>query len=347
MEHCNCTIVHPHGCGEYSICSGVALISPGSSPRVWGILLEYGPGKCSSRFIPTGVGNTNLYDPTILMPAVHPHGCGEYDQGAGARWQLSGSSPRVWGILGMASLGNLILRFIPTGVGNTSRAARHKNQTPVHPHGCGEYFISTGLSFESQGSSPRVWGIQQHYNGAVSSSRFIPTGVGNTTALQRSCVVKQVHPHGCGEYEKNSSQESFSHGSSPRVWGIRTQFALKTLRRGFIPTGVGNTATQYSDDLFVRVHPHGCGEYQSFDFNEMPDDGSSPRVWGIRNSGSSRSKILRFIPTGVGNTNKFLATPDEMKVHPHGCGEYLQCSFFPTRAPGSSPRVWGIHNHGI
>ena len=50
--------VHPHACGEYGFHRIGCVVCPGSSPRVWGILVGAGFGQDLVRFIPTRVGNT-------------------------------------------------------------------------------------------------------------------------------------------------------------------------------------------------------------------------------------------------------------------------------------------------
>ncbi len=50
--------VHPHACGEHSICSPPLHFNCGSSPRLWGTLLPLRHGPFQFRFIPTPVGNT-------------------------------------------------------------------------------------------------------------------------------------------------------------------------------------------------------------------------------------------------------------------------------------------------
>ncbi len=199
------------------------------------------------------------------------------------------------------------------------------------------------------GSSPRVWGI--------------PTAIPLNSALQT------VHPHGCGEYGALESFLCALVGSSPRVWGIRFMSPLAALISGssprvwgirrsskshsrgrrFIPTGVGNTCIRASSIFIFAVHPHGCGEYAPTKANisvaavhphgcgeydvlavaSLAWSGSSPRVWGIPCSPTSKSVLLRFIPTGVGNTQLPFAQLLQMTVHPHGCGEYVH--FFPVQ----------------
>ena len=76
--------------------------------------------KQETRFIPTGVGNTKFWALSDRRDAVHPHGRGEHGRGAIGAVQFTGSSPRAWGTLLPVHLLIASIRFIPTGVGNTS-----------------------------------------------------------------------------------------------------------------------------------------------------------------------------------------------------------------------------------
>ena len=72
------------------------------------------------------------------------------------------------------------MRFIPTGVGNTTTCPNLKTVHTVHPHGCGEHCNYIYAVLVHRGSSPRVWGTQQPVDFVLGYARFIPTGVGNT-----------------------------------------------------------------------------------------------------------------------------------------------------------------------
>ncbi|CAB1083934.1 hypothetical protein D1AOALGA4SA_11468 [Olavius algarvensis Delta 1 endosymbiont] len=50
--------VHPHACGEHVSMMSALVGKNGSSPRLWGTLLEIRAGRVKNRFIPTPVGNT-------------------------------------------------------------------------------------------------------------------------------------------------------------------------------------------------------------------------------------------------------------------------------------------------
>ena len=136
-----------------------------------------------------------------------------------------GSSPRVWGILALLSEEGKARRFIPTGVGNTGAGNRKPPALSVHPHGCGEYIHSQIHLPRQSGSSPRVWGIHLIISSIGLEIRFIPTGVGNTSAALRIHPAHRVHPHWCGEYQRERKVFADSIGSSPRVCGIRRRSA--------------------------------------------------------------------------------------------------------------------------
>ena len=71
--------VHPHACGEYDLTVLTPVAVPGSSPRVWGILVVVSLKFVFLRFIPTRVGNTTHRAGRTRRISVHPHACGEYD----------------------------------------------------------------------------------------------------------------------------------------------------------------------------------------------------------------------------------------------------------------------------
>ena len=277
-------------------------MSPGSSPRVWGILSDMVQRRPSLRFIPTRVGNTeNIVCNGKAFP-VHPHACGEYCWKPARRYEMNGSSPRVWGILSKSTFEDVEGRFIPTRVGNTAITEAVPIYLVVHPHACGEYFARRSNTRSSPGSSPRVWGIRVPPTTHAGVIRFIPTRVGNTFIPWGNRCGHAVHPHACGEYPHAYSRRPSASGSSPRVWGIPAiEGEVKELRR-FIPTRVGNTRLPCPRRRSATVHPHACGEYFRPQRAAAFQAGSSPRVWGILTSGSSGSGFSRFIPTRVGNT---------------------------------------------
>ena len=154
------------------------------------------------------------------------------------------------------------------------------------------------------GSSPRAWGTPSRRRRTESTTRFIPTGVGNTSSSSGPHVANSVHPHGRGEHWVGQASTRISCGSSPRAWG--TPLRAASLRRParFIPTGVGNTGKLRPMSCTTTVHPHGRGEHASLSSAGHRCGGSSPRAWGTHGRYGESLRPLRFIPTGVGNTRR-------------------------------------------
>jgi hypothetical protein len=69
--------------------------------------------------------------------------------------------------------------------------------------------------------------------------------------------------------------------------------------------------------------------------------GSSPRLWGTLGNGQGEQRILRFIPTPVGNIIMRAVKEPNIPVHPHACGEHFMQSHKRLSTYGSSPRLWG------
>ena len=145
---------------------------------------------------------------------------------------------------------------------------------------CGERISYAIRKQTHRGSSPRVWGTLEAAKSAQSLKRFIPTCVGNARAANELATICSVHPHVCGERESKLSRYSFLIGSSPRVWGTRTQCQVNLCCNRFIPTCVGNAADSVLGVSGAKVHPHVCGERLMMLILPHREIGSSPRVWG-------------------------------------------------------------------
>ena len=112
--------VHPHGCGERKSVSTDFRFKAGSSPRLWGTLCGNRLLSLRNRFIPTAVGNAQVWLLSNNLRAVHPHGCGERVGTKLKRKKNLGSSPRLWGTPALPVAASRANRFIPTAVGNAS-----------------------------------------------------------------------------------------------------------------------------------------------------------------------------------------------------------------------------------
>ena len=137
-----------------------ATLFCGSSPRVWGTRNDCRANMVPTRFIPTRVGNTFGLETQLVGTAVHPHACGEHAPPRFHLCSFPGSSPRVWGTRIAGQLIPVVVRFIPTRVGNTRARALRPTADPVHPHACGEHDLFGTRPGLVVGSSPRVWGTR-------------------------------------------------------------------------------------------------------------------------------------------------------------------------------------------
>ena len=167
-------------------------------------------------------------------------------------------------------------------MGNTKGYSLEGSPGAVHPHVCGEYAIQNLMIENGFGSPPRVWGIHLKTNSNLAKWRFTPTCVGNTHTKVDRRIAVTVHPHVCGEYVSHSDPSQTLPGSPPRVWGIRAIGVAPVGRPRFTPTCVGNTPHCRKRAADHSVHPHVCGEYLLESLGLHCEDGSPPRVWGIR-----------------------------------------------------------------
>ncbi len=194
---------------------------------------------------------------------------------------------------------------------------------------------------KKSGSSPRVRGTLALLITQINGWRFIPAGAGNTSETPRRCMLRAVHPRGCGEHLKMPFFKSSFNGSSPRVRGTLSHpDSIDQIRR-FIPAGAGNTLVKALAATKGAVHPRGCGEHVVRPPVWLLVPGSSPRVRGTLSSCWLPGRTRRFIPAGAGNTHSIENCGLEASVHPRGCGEHQFSTFNRLRRFGSSPRVRG------
>jgi len=133
------------------------------------------------------------------------------------------------------------------------------------------------------------------------------------------------------------------YGSSPQAWGTWPTFSVEHVSIRFIPTGVGNIPEYEPPGLLGTVHPHRRGEHETGYLRTPAASGSSPQAWGTCHHKLVTTKVMRFIPTGVGNmpllSYSFLWT----WVHPHRRGEHVGDNHPEERTDGSSPQAWGTY----
>mgnify|MGYP001353016287 CR=1 FL=1 len=232
--------VHPHACGDNSGLVKGAAKGYGSPPRVWGQLNIATNQPGAVRFTPTRVGTTTSESCATASTTVHPHACGDNLGDYPVVWAALGSPPRVWGQLPPQFHQRRASRFTPTRVGTTRRDARTQGRPLVHPHACGDNMRRKTSEATCPGSPPRVWGQPDRGPCQEGHRRFTPTRVGTTWPACPSRSPGTVHPHACGDNEREPVLVHRVGGSPPRVWGQRRRRAASA--------------------WCSTVHPHACGD---------------------------------------------------------------------------------------
>ena len=98
-----------------------------------------------------------------------------------------------------------------------------------------------------------------------------------------------------------------------------------------------------------RDHPHACGDKPALGLSLCFEVGSSPCVWGQGFQQQKFDSCIRIIPMRVGTRTLSKQYEQQIKDHPHACGDKHKNSFIPFIFQGSSPCVWGqgISDHCI
>ena len=68
---------HPHACGDKDKKISYMSTYLGSSPRVWGQVMQWASETIANRIIPTRVGTRHTYRLVKFQPKDHPHACGD------------------------------------------------------------------------------------------------------------------------------------------------------------------------------------------------------------------------------------------------------------------------------
>ena len=254
------TAVHPHARGERHGHEQAERCHFGSSPRPWGTLPRELRRAGGGRFIPTPVGNAQHPAEVLQDRTVHPHARGERAAAMAREDLYFGSSPRPWGTPVRPMASRVLVRFIPTPVGNARPLVYTTQGWPVHPHARGERVRVRAARANVPGSSPRPWGTHEPAEELIVVDRFIPTPVGNAPSGWSGQRRSTVHPHARGERLTSGEVAGLKAGSSPRPWGTHHGHLHQLPVRRFIPTPVGNARQRRRGARRTSVHPHARGE---------------------------------------------------------------------------------------
>ena len=133
--------------------------------------------------------------------------------------------------------------------------------------------------------------------------RIIPTRVGTSLKQQKLRHKERDHPHACGDKVLYDRWAVGYTGSSPRVWGQVISSRLSRETHRIIPTRVGTSCIGHFCNIYIKDHPHACGDKAVENPYFHAGIGSSPRVWG---------QVCLYNAFAIWS-----------KDHPHACGDKL------------------------
>ncbi len=251
---------HPHACGDKPCTDLKKASAKGSSPRVWGQVLDEVNELPLTGIIPTRVGTRTCCLCLYRYLQDHPHACGDKNSGILPSPSEQGSSPRVWG-QGVACKAVITaVGIIPTRVGTSVSRLCWASAGKDHPHACGDKHCPKMRAEVARGSSPRVWGQVAGQLARVVSAGIIPTRVGTRVFTHTNFFACKDHPHACGDKQYRLLPTMRFLGSSPRVWGQAFFGSLFSALCGIIPTRVGTSCRHIVRVYAHRDHPHACGD---------------------------------------------------------------------------------------
>ena len=231
-----------------------------------------------------------------------PRACGEHPTAFACVPIASGLSPLARGTLLPNAPFINTSRFIPAGAGNTAVTMTRPAPSSVYPRWRGEHDSAGVTVSNSAGLSPlargtRYWRVRNNLR-----QRFIPAGAGNTKRSNVSRCFSAVYPRWRGEHVKRSSDLSDQRGLSPLARGTPIEAGTDVKGARFIPAGAGNTATTDCSTEPVAVYPRWRGEHCRFFYFRFTCFGLSPLARGTLAAALNKTRLMRFIPAGAGNT---------------------------------------------
>ena len=149
-----------------------------------------------------------------------------------------------------------------------------------HPHAYGDKFACIRFRASCSGSSPRVWGQASSKLRKKRGKRIIPTRMGTRIFHAVPAEAEKDHPHAYGDKPHIQLMAIVLWGSSPRVWGQVITWTCSNNFQRIIPTRMGTSRNRLKHDKQTWDHPHAYGDKFLTKNGYLPDEGSSPRVWG-------------------------------------------------------------------
>ena len=109
---------HPHAYGDKYIATLLTDKHLGSSPRVWGQAHTYHGESTAIRIIPTRMGTRVVNNERNKRKMDHPHAYGDKAFSSDIELDEAGSSPRVWGQVGLSNSNQILKKDHPHAYGD-------------------------------------------------------------------------------------------------------------------------------------------------------------------------------------------------------------------------------------
>ena len=336
---------HPRACGEHVAMAFRDGWNAGSSPRLRGTRRPVRRGQRQHGIIPALAGNTFRPCVPVIDSGDHPRACREHEDVAACGGVPVGSSPRLRGTPRCSRPCGMRSGIIPALAGNTPPANHSPCRKGDHPRACGEHTDNTAMTFNSEGSSPRLRGTPEKRVRDRQTHGIIPALAGNTNYPYQMVRRLWDHPRACGEHLARAFGRGRPAGSSPRLRGTLGVIDAHLRFLGIIPALAGNTRLRMSRRTWIRDHPRACGEHSiTFDSRQLAP-GSSPRLRGTPFTAAAPRPAVGIIPALAGNTAPACTRSLNAWDHPRACGEHEDGLHPIDTELGSSPRLRGTR-HG-
>ena len=171
------------------------------------------------RNIPAYAGKTEAQVLLHEVDSEHPRVCGENFANKASWNQSVGTSPRMRGKLGGATMEYRADRNIPAYAGKTYECWFSGSRMAEHPRVCGENRFKSSPAAVAAGTSPRMRGKPWLKTLPREDRRNIPAYAGKTLLRKMRRRKKTEHPRVCGENQKPSPGTKRKSGTSPRMRG--------------------------------------------------------------------------------------------------------------------------------
>ena len=333
--------VYPRVCGGTGCGSGVAVESPGLSPRVRGNRLverrvEARLGSipaCAGEPIPFGIWNTT--------GVVYPRVCGGTHGKHYATFPVEGLSPRVRGNPVLGDDGEADDGSIPACAGEPRPSGSSGAPPQVYPRVCGGTPAASFASVIAPGLSPRVRGNPRSAAARSRACGSIPACAGEPTCATPTSSGSGVYPRVCGGTGAAVVATEPPAGLSPRVRGNRRGRGGTRAQVRSIPACAGEPPRARSMAGSARVYPRVCGGTSSRAVRSTSPAGLSPRVRGNRPHRGRRRRRPGSIPACAGEPGGRRPATYHPRVYPRVCGGTVVDLTALLSGGGLSPRVRG------